>query len=151
MTQSHPLLDQINVVSGDPEASIAFYRRLGVAIPEQQIWRTSTGIHHVSAIRGGGAGMDFDIDSIAFAKIWNAGWKGQGDLRGRLVVGFGLPSREAVDAKYTDLTGAGYQGLQPPVDAFWGCRYAVVEDPDGVAVGLMSPRSEEMRSPTPEV
>ena len=40
---------------------------------------------------------------------------------------------------YADLTGAGYRGQQPPYDAFWGARYAVVEDPDGNAVGLMSP------------
>jgi uncharacterized glyoxalase superfamily protein PhnB len=41
--------------------------------------------------------------------------------------------------------------LQAPYDAFWGARYAIIEDPDGVAVGLMSPRSAEMRSPPPEM
>ena len=37
------------------------------------------------------------------------------------------------------LTAAGYRGCEPPYDAFFGARYAVVEDPDGNDVGLMSP------------
>ena len=39
----------------------------------------------------------------------------------------------AVDVAYGDLTEAGYAGQQPPFDAFWGARYAVVTDPDGNA------------------
>jgi hypothetical protein len=31
------------------------------------------------------------------------------------------------------------------------CRYAVVADPDGMAVGIMSPRSGEFRRQPPEV
>ena len=46
---SRVVLDQINIVSGNPDASIAFYRRLGVDIPEDGVWRTPTGIHHVGA------------------------------------------------------------------------------------------------------
>ena len=144
-----PKLDQLNIVSKDPAASVAFYRRLGVNIPDQRIWRTVTGIHHVGA--KGSEDVDLDIDSTAFAQIWNTGWKGRSDLSGRVVVGFGLDSREAVDALYTDLTEAGYTGLQAPYDAFWGARYAVVEDPDGIAVGLMSPISGDRHTEPPEV
>jgi catechol 2,3-dioxygenase-like lactoylglutathione lyase family enzyme len=142
----------LNIVSGDAAASIAFYRRLGIDIPDEAVWRTPTGIHHVSAMGAAGDGaFELDLDSTAFARIWNAGWRGRGDLRGRVVVGFEVSSREAVDALYRDLTGAGYAGLQAPYDAFWGARYAIIEDPDGIAVGLMSPRSAEMRSPPPEM
>ena len=95
--------------------------------------------------------IDLDLDSITFARMWNAGWQGREDLRGKVVVGFTLPSRDAVDATYADLTGAGYVGLQPPWDAFWGSRYAIVEDPDGIAVGLMSPPAADRRSPPPKV
>ena len=31
------------------------------------------------------------------------------------------------------------QGLQPPFDAFWGARYAIVEDPDGNPVAPDQP------------
>jgi uncharacterized glyoxalase superfamily protein PhnB len=89
--------------------------------------------------------------SIAFAQRWNCGWKGQSKLAGRIVVGFSVESREAVDALYADLTGAGYKGLQPPRDAFWCARYAIIEDPDRIAVGLMSPISAERRDPPPDV
>ncbi|HLY57378.1 MAG TPA: VOC family protein [Stellaceae bacterium] len=146
-----PQLDQLNIVSRDMEASIAFYRRLGVEIPDARIWRTKSGIHHVNADVEGEGPIDLDLDSEAFARMWNSGWQGRPDLGGKVVVGFKLPSREAVDATYADMTGAGYAGLQPPFDAFWGSRYAVVADPDGVAVGLMSPPSADRRSPPPEV
>jgi Glyoxalase/Bleomycin resistance protein/Dioxygenase superfamily len=44
------------------------------------------------------------------------------------------------------ITAAGYRGQQPPYDAFWGARYAVIEDPDGNAVGIMSPVDPDRRS-----
>src|ERR1700741_4262077 len=81
------------------------------------------------------------------ARLWNPAWSGRGDLNGRVVLGFHVASRGAVDGTYADLTGAGYKGLEAPHDAFWGARYAIVEDPDGIAVGLMSPKSAEFRSP----
>jgi catechol 2,3-dioxygenase-like lactoylglutathione lyase family enzyme len=147
-----PTLDQINLVCGDPDASIAFYRRLGVEIPDAAIWRTSTGAHHISAgDRSRNQAVDFDLDSTAFAQCWNSGWKGQTDLRGRVVVGFSVPTRAAVDDVFRDMIAAGYRGLQEPVDAFWGARYAIIEDPDGVAVGLMSPISPDRKSPPPNV
>jgi catechol 2,3-dioxygenase-like lactoylglutathione lyase family enzyme len=147
MKRDRPKLDQINIVSGNPEASIAFYRRLGLEIAERSIWRTASGIHHVTA----SGVMGLDIDSIAFAQRWNIGWHGRQDLKGRVVVGFSLPSRGAVDAAYGNLTAAGHVGLQEPYDAIWGARYAVVEDPDGIAVGLMSPVSPDHRSPPPKI
>ncbi|HLG89245.1 MAG TPA: VOC family protein [Alphaproteobacteria bacterium] len=151
MNATRVQLDQLNLVSGNIEASMAFYRRLGVEIPEERVWRTATGVHHASAAENKDRAIDLDLDSSAFAQIWNRGWKGRDDLRGRVVIGFKLPSQAAVDATYADLTGAGYTGLQPPYDAFWGARYAIVEDPDGIAVGLMSPISPERRSAPPEV
>ena len=145
-----PILDQINIVSGNLEASIAFYRRLGVEIPEQRVWRTDTGPHHASVnAQNAKDAIDLDLDSCAFAAVWNSGWSGRRDLGGRIVVGFKLASRNAVDETYADLTGHGYYGLQSPYDAFWGSRYAVVEDPDGVAVGLMSPPEDQYRGSPP--
>jgi catechol 2,3-dioxygenase-like lactoylglutathione lyase family enzyme len=150
MNSARPELDQINLVSGDPEASIAFYRRLGVEIPEDGVWRTPSGVHHVNAGRGRGS-LGIELDSVALARLWNRGWRSGQDLPGRVVLGFKLPSRSAVDTVYADMTGAGYVGLQAPYDAFWGSRYAVIEDPDGIAVGIMSPPSSEYRSSPPEV
>jgi uncharacterized glyoxalase superfamily protein PhnB len=79
-----------------------------------------------------------ELDSLKSANIWHAGWRENGE-HCRAVMGFALPSREAVDERYAELTAAGYTGRQPPYDAFWGARYAIVEDPNGIDVGLMSP------------
>jgi uncharacterized glyoxalase superfamily protein PhnB len=148
MDRIRPTLNQLNIVSSNLDASIAFYRRLGVDFPEDRVWRTATGAHHASASE---VGTDLDIDSAAFSQIWNKGWAGRTDLAGRVVVGFSLKMREDVDRIYAEMTAAGHRGLQPPWDAFWGARYAIVEDPVGIAVGLMSPMSAEHRAPPPEV
>jgi hypothetical protein len=63
--------------------------------------------------------------------------------RGRRVL---AAHREAVDQRYAELTAAVYPGRQPPFEAFWGARYAIVTDPDGNDVGLMSPIDESRRT-----
>jgi len=42
----------LNLVSADPAASIAFYRRLGIDISDAAICRTPSGVHHVNARSG---------------------------------------------------------------------------------------------------
>jgi len=147
-----PVLDQINLVCGNMDASIAFYRRLGVDIHDTAIWHTSTGAHHVSAgDRSTDQMIDFDLDSTAFAQCWNSSWKGRTDLKGRVVVGFSVATRTAVDDVFRDMIDAGYRGLQEPIDAFWGARYAILEDPDGIAIGVMSPISPDKKLSPPNV
>ena len=134
---ARPVLDQINIVSANLRETIAFYRLLGVEVPEPPLSKSGEPFH-VNC--GAGGETDLDLDSDTFARVWNAGWRDKADLGGRVVIGFGVESRAAVDEFYEKLTQAGHKGLQPPWDAFWGSRYAIVEDPNGIAVGLMSPR-----------
>ena len=96
--------DQINLVCGDVEAAIAFYRRLGVEIPETSVWRTPTGAHHVGTAPSSGEAAGIDLDSTAFAQHWNSGWKGRSDLSGRVVVGFSVPTRQDVDDIFRNMT-----------------------------------------------
>lgn len=143
MPEERPLIDQINLVVRDVAAAREFYATLGVDIPAAPPpWDR----HHQSAKAG--AGLDLDLDSTDFAPMWDEGWPAG---RPGVVIGFKLPSREAVDATYERIVAAGHEGQQPPYDAFWGARYAVVTDPDGNAVGLMSPQDDAKRSapPTP--
>jgi catechol 2,3-dioxygenase-like lactoylglutathione lyase family enzyme len=139
---STPRLTQLNLVVADMAASVAFYRRLGLVFDDRHPFAA----HHVEAKMPDG--YHFDLDSVAFTKKWDAGWRG-GSGGGRAVMTFDLPSRDAVDTLYADLTGAGYAGQQAPYDTFWGARFAVVEDPDGNAVGLMSPIDPARRSAPP--
>ena len=134
---ARPVLDQINIVSANTKPTIEFYRLLGVEIPDPAPGKSGAPFH---ANGDAGGDISLDIDSDAFARVWNAAWRGKHDLSGRVVIGFGVESREAVDSYYETLTQAGHKGLQPPWDAFWGSRYAIVEDPNGIAVGLMSPQ-----------
>ncbi|HEY2482949.1 MAG TPA: VOC family protein [Caulobacteraceae bacterium] len=134
----------MNIVVSDMDKSLAFYRLLGLDVPN--VWTSPGGHQHVRAASGG---VDLDLDNAAFAQVWNQGWKGRTDLAGRVVVSFALAGRSEVDALYATLTGAGHRGLQPPYDAIWGARYAIVEDPDGLAIGLMSPVDVARRSEPP--
>jgi catechol 2,3-dioxygenase-like lactoylglutathione lyase family enzyme len=136
------VFDQFNLVVSDMDASVAFYRRLGLRIPDgTPEWRD----HHRSVDLPGGVQLDFD--SVAFARQWNRGWRSTpGAAMG--VLGFRVATRQAVDTLHADLVAAGYASQQAPYDAFWGARYAVVSDPDGHAVGLMSPADPSRRSGT---
>ncbi len=141
MPDGAPVLAQLNLVVADMAASVAFYRRLGLRIDDTHPWSA----HHVEVTT---PGIHLELDSRAFAQRWDAGWR-DGPGAGRVVLGFRLPSRRAVDDLYAALTAAGAAGQQPPYDAFWGARYAVVEDPDGNPVGLMSPIDDAHRSAPP--
>src|SRR6516225_8604567 len=116
MADDTPVLDQVNIITGDMRRSVDFYRRLGAE----------------------------------FAPVWNTGWAGRSDLQGRVVLGFRIATRDGVDQRFGSLTSAGYRELQPPFDAFWGARYAIVEDPDGIPIGLMSPIDPARRTPPPK-
>jgi catechol 2,3-dioxygenase-like lactoylglutathione lyase family enzyme len=136
-----PVLNQINLVVRDMDAASEFYRRLGLEIPSSPPWDA----HHRSATTPDG--LDFDLDSSAFAQQWDEGWPSGATGP---VIGFGFATRDGVDATYADLVGAGYRGQQSPYDAFWGARYAVVLDPEGNPVGLMSPVDPARRSKPPD-
>ena len=133
-------LEQVNVVVSDMVAMAEFYQRLGVDLRGNSgPWAS----HHRNT--GGVGGVDFDLDSAAFAEVWNHGWPGG---RG-VVLGFRVEDRDAVDRTFEELIAGGARAQQEPYDAFWGVRYAVVSDPDGNAVGIMSPVDDTRRTATP--
>ena len=47
MTNQQPLLDLLDLVVRDMDATLAFYRSLGLEIPDGAVWRTASGAHHV--------------------------------------------------------------------------------------------------------
>ena len=126
-----PRLSQVNLVVRDMEAMTAFYKDLGLQVndspPDWQAHLRNSDIN---------GGLHLDFDSIEFTPSWNAGWPpGQAGA----VIGFEVASTGEVDRLHNHLTGLGYESQQDPYDAFWGARYAIVADPDGNSVGLMSP------------
>jgi uncharacterized glyoxalase superfamily protein PhnB len=138
MGDTTPDLRMMNLVVGDMASSVEFYRRLGVTVPDGE---AAIGAHVQLRMP---SGFSLELDTGESASWWHAGWRADpGSVA--VVVCFALESREAVDATYADLTGAGYVGRQPPYDAFWGARWAIVADPDANDVGLMSPMDEARR------
>jgi uncharacterized glyoxalase superfamily protein PhnB len=136
-------LDQVNLVVRDVEAARAFYATLGVDFGDQRdpVWS----LHHVSGVPQPGA-VDIDLDSVSFAAQWDEGWPGGPGV----VLGFKVDTRHAVDDLVTALSADGAAVQQPPYDAFWGARYAVVTDPEGNAVGIMSPQDDDHRAAPPD-
>lgn len=146
---TEPVLDQLNLVVRDMARSIDFYRAIGLAIPEDTVWRTATGPHHVEIKAANG--FELALDSQSLAAVYNAGWrefKGEGD---RAVMSFRLQDADEVDAVYDRVVALGHGSAQPPYYTFWGSRYAIVVDPDGNHVGLMSPPDPAHRGKIPEI
>src|SRR5688572_24345558 len=120
----------VTLVVGNTAASADFYRRLGLAVPDEE-----AGVH--VEIKQDAAPLSLELDAVESAGLWNASWRSGAGTN--VIVGLAVPDRDTVDRLYADVTGAGHPGVQPPFDAFWGGRYAIVADPDGNQVGLMSP------------
>lgn len=148
MSDARAVLDQVNLVARDMDATLDFYRLLGVEIPESSIWSTHSGAHHVDLAMPGG--MSLDIDSVALAECYNAGWQ-RPEGGQSAVLSFRVPTREDVDERFAALRNAGHAALQEPYDTFWGSRYAIVQDPDGREVGIMSPPDPARRTRPPAI
>ncbi|WP_043729902.1 VOC family protein [Nocardia asiatica] len=123
-----PQLDVIGIVVRDMAASIAFYRRLGLDIPQG-----SEQEGHAEAALPNGLRLALDTEAVIAS--FHTGWTPPTGA-GRLGIAFRCADPAEVDAVYTELVDAGYHGELKPWDAFWGQRYAVVLDPDGNGVDL---------------
>lgn len=117
----------VDLVVKDVKASAGFYERLGVAVPE--LWEQDGVAHHVEIPESG-----FGLNSRELTKRYHASWP---EASGVILI-FHVDGRDDVDNKFREMTGAGYAANMAPIDAFWGARYAVVDDPDGNHVGIMS-------------
>jgi uncharacterized glyoxalase superfamily protein PhnB len=120
----------VHLTVADVPAAIAFYRRLGLDVPE-----AVGGGSHVEIDLGDGHHLALSSPDIT--RAYDPGWTTPSGPPGS-VLQFEVDSRDAVDELYAELTTAGYQGHLAPIDAFWGNRYAEVDDPAGHRVGFHS-------------
>jgi catechol 2,3-dioxygenase-like lactoylglutathione lyase family enzyme len=124
-------LDAIGIVATDMAKSLAFYRALGLAVPDG-----AENSPHVEVPLGGGMRLLFDTEETV--RSFHPAWRAVPGA-GRVGLAVALPDAAAVDAAYAELTAAGQHGELEPFDAFWGQRYASVQDPDGNGVDLYAP------------
>jgi len=122
-------LDMIGITAADVDASLAFYRTLGLDAPE-----TSGGEPYVEIVLPGGIRLSWN--ALSMIKEIDPEWeepKGQ-----RIGLAYLCESPDEVNRRHQDLVAAGYQSHKAPWDAFWGQRYAQVLDPDGNVVDLFA-------------
>lgn len=128
-----PRLHFVGIVAADMAASLAFYRALGVDVPED-----ADDQPHVEVTLPGG--MLLAWDSLDTIRGIDPSWTTPTGSA-RMALAFRCDDPVAVDKTYADMVAAGHRGHLEPFDAFWGQRYAVLSDPDGNNVDLFAPLS----------
>jgi catechol 2,3-dioxygenase-like lactoylglutathione lyase family enzyme len=119
-------LNAVGIVVSDMARSIAFYRLLGLDVPE------TPDEGHVDAFLP--SGVRFMLDSEETVRSFRPDWTRRAGNQLGLALECASPAE--VDELYERATAAGFHGEKEPWDAFWGQRYAQLEDPDGVPVDL---------------
>jgi predicted lactoylglutathione lyase len=108
----------------DLPRSLAFYRRLGVEFPSDADQRTDIqvpiGDHHQMVLTTQFVRNDPDRHAPSGGS--------------RIMLEFFVDGRDAVDAKWAELTGAGYHGRRSPWLTSFDAYMCLVDDPDGNTV-----------------
>ena len=124
-----PELNAIGIVVSDMATSIRFYRLLGLELPH------TPGEGHVEAPQPNGTRLMLDSEEVV--KSFQPDWSRE--TGNQVSLAFECSSPADVDEVYARVTGGGFEGEKEPWDAFWGQRYALLRDPDGVEVNLYAP------------
>lgn len=127
-----PRFDLVGLVVSDLAASLAFYRRLGLDLPEDAADQP-----HVEAVLPGGLRLALDPEETI--RSFSPGWAPPPRGDGRISLAFACASPAEVDRLHAELVRAGHESRHEPWDAVWGQRYATVLDPDGNGVDLFAP------------
>ena len=119
-------LNALGIVTSDMARSIAFYRLLGLDVPE------TPDEGHVDTFLPNG--VRFMLDSEETVRSFKPDWtRATGNQIGMALE---CASPAEVDEVYARVAAAGFDGYQAPWDAVWGQRYAQLLDPDGIPVDL---------------
>lgn len=121
--------DMIGHVVRDMAAALSFYRLIGLEIP--------TSADSESHVECKANGYRIAWDTIALIESFAGPYEPAHGHRMNLA--FLCDSPADVDATYQKVIAAGHTSLKAPWDAFWGQRYATVQDPDGNPVDLFAP------------
>jgi catechol 2,3-dioxygenase-like lactoylglutathione lyase family enzyme len=124
-------IDVVGIATTDLVRSVAFYRTLGLDVPEV----TGDEPHLDITLPNG---LRLTWDPISTIRSFDPGFEvGTGRHPFGMAVGCG--SATEVDALYERVVGQDpAYGHLAPFDAPWGQRYAVLHDPDGVGVDLFA-------------
>lgn len=121
--------DMVGLTVADIPKSIAFYEMLGLDFPE-----TAAGEPYVECKTNG---YRISLNALSMVKENDPHWeqpKGH-----RMELAFLCETPAHVDETHARIVAAGHKSVKAPWDAFWGQRYAIVEDPDGSHVSIFCP------------
>ena len=120
-------LYMVGVIVADMERAVEFYRRLGLEVPEGEEKQ-----EHVEVKMGE---MTFFLSTRGANAKWDpAARAASGGYR--IILEFYLETRAALDAKYEEMIGFGYESHHAPYDVTPELRFAMVDDPDGNTILL---------------
>jgi uncharacterized glyoxalase superfamily protein PhnB len=125
-------LFMLGLIVQDMPASLEFYRRLGVAIPDG-----SEKLTHVEVKMGTGLTFFLDSNPNRWDPCFDKGSNPQASEapdRYPSIIEFYLKDEGAVRAKYTEMVEHGYQGYREPYITSFGMCFAMLKDPDGNTV-----------------
>lgn len=118
----------VGVIVEDMTRAVEFYRRLGVDIPEG-----SEELEHVEVTM---SGLTFFLATTSANARWDPTTRDAPSGSYRMILEFYVETAAALDAKYEELTGYGYESHCAPYDVTPELRFAMVDDPDGNTVLL---------------
>ena len=122
-------LDAIGIVSQDIEKSKAFYALLGLELQQEG------GPDHFEATTA--RGVRIMVDSAKLIKEINPDWVDP--VGSGVILCFKQDTPDAVNVLYNLIIEMGHKSVKEPWDAFWGQRYASVQDPDGNQIDIFAP------------
>ena len=124
-----PDLNAMGIAVSDMARSIRFYRLAGLDVPE------TPDEGHVDAFLPNGVRFMLDSEEVirSFLPDWSR------ETGNQISIALECASPAEVDEVYERVTSEGFEGEKEPWDAFWGQRYALLTDPDGVQVNLYAP------------
>ena len=121
-----PNLNAIGIAVSNMAESIRFYRLLGLDVPE------TPDEAHIDLFLPNG--VRFMLDSEEVMRSFLPDWQRNDGNQIGLALECSAP--EEVDETHRRVVEAGFESEKEPWDAFWGQRYAVLLDPDGISISL---------------
>jgi catechol 2,3-dioxygenase-like lactoylglutathione lyase family enzyme len=116
-------LYMVGAMVKDMDKALEFYRRLGVAFPEESKGKDFIGVKM-------GSGLTFFVTTMPDpARVAPSGGY-------RILLEFNLQTREAVKAKYREMLDFGYESYREPFETPFGALFAMINDPDGNTILL---------------
>jgi uncharacterized glyoxalase superfamily protein PhnB len=119
-------IDAVGISSANFKKTVHFYSLLGFQFPEFK-----EGEQHIESAMPGSARLMIDSKEMIKSII---GEDPHPSNHSPFAIEYNSASE--VDEAADKVKKAGFKVIKEPWDAFWGQRYAIVEDPDGYRVDL---------------